>query len=295
MRRPLRALGAITALWLGVSCLEPSSPLQPIFSLTPVVLPFPSIAAHDTMRDTLGQIKPLRVFGFTAKGDTVDTTLYTVSFLAIDSTHQLTIYDPAGLARGDTNSPLAKVIATVTLKSNGHSLQTLQVPLPVVPRPASARRDTDFTFVWKPPSFATDSNNSGLLSPPLNVTVFASTTDTVVPSWLVSYKIVYSPPSANGKPTVVLYDPSGHDSTVSVTSTSGVAGRQLRIRPSAFASASTPDSVVVAVRVQFRGSALTIAPSDTFVVKLQENLLSTSIDAYPRRNLRGILSKNRSS
>jgi len=283
-RRPLRVLVAFGTLWIVVACLEPSSPIQPIFSLTSVVLPFPSIAVHDSLRDTLGQVKPLRVFGFNAKGDTVDTTLYTVSFLAIDTTHQLIVNNATGFARGDTTSPLAKVVGTVTLNSNGKSIQTLQVPLPIVPPPDTAVRDSNFSFTWTPPSVATDSNSSGLLSPALNVTVFDSIRQPV-PSWVVSYKIVYSPPSTSiGQPTVVLYDPSGHDSTVSVTSTSGVASRQLRIRPGAFVSASRPDSVKVMVRVQFHGNPLPVLTDDTFVIQLNENLISTSINAYPRRN-----------
>lgn len=283
MRRPVRVLVAAGALWTAVACLEPSSPIQPIFSLTAVLLPFPSIAVHDSLRDTLGQAKPLRVVGFNAKGDTVDTTLYTVSFLAIDTTNQLIVNDATGFARGDTLSPLAKVTATVTLKRNNKSIQTLQVPLPIVPKPDTAVRDTNFTFNWTAPAVPTDTNNSGLISSPLNVTVYASTRDTVVPSWVVSYKIIYRPPSANGQPTVVLYNPSGRDSTVAVTSTSGVASRQLRIRPSAFVSASQPDSVMVTVTVQYHGNPLPVLADDTFVIQLRENLISTSINAYPRR------------
>ena len=283
MRRPLQALALFGTLWIGFACLEPVSPIEPIFSLTSVLLPFPSIAQHDSMRDTSGQVKPLRVIGFNAKGDTVDTTLYTVTFLAIDSTHQLQVNGSTGFAAGDTNSPFAKVVGTVTLKSNNHSIQTLAVNLPVVPKPDTAVRDTNFTFVWKPPTVATDSTSSGLISPPLNVTVYASTRDTTVLGWVVIYKIVYAPPSANGQPTVVLYDPSGHDSTESVTSTSGVAGRSLRLRPGAFVSASRPDSVKVLVRVLYHGNPLPVLADDTFVIQLQENLLSTSINAYPRR------------
>ena len=290
MRRPLRALALFGTLWIGFACLEPVSPIEPIFSLTSVLLPFPSIAQHDSMRDTSGQAKPLRVIGFNAKGDTVDTTLYTVTFLAIDSTNQLVVNGATGFARGDTNSPFAKVVGTVTLKSNSHSIQTLAVNLPVVPKPDTAVRDTNSSFVWTPPSVASDSTSSGLISPPLNVTVYASTRDTAVLGWVVIYKIVYEPPAAvNGDSTVVLYDPSGHDSTVSVTNTSGVAGRSLRIRPGAFQSASTPDSVKVLVRVLYHGNPLPVVLSSgdtsaTFVIKLQENLLSTSIHAYPRRN-----------
>jgi len=300
MRRPLRVLALFASLWVGFACLEPVSPIQPIFSLTSVLLPFPSIAQHDTLRDTSGVVKPLRVIGFNAKGDTVDTTLYTVTFLAIDSTHQLEVDGTTGFARGDTNSPFAKVVGTVTLKSNNHSIQTLAVNLPVVPVPTTAVRDTNFSFVWTPPTVATDSTSSGLISPALNVTVYASTRDTTVLGWVVSYQIVHAPPSADSQPTVVLYDPSGHDSTVSVTSTSGVASRQLRIRPGAFVSASTPDSVLVTVTVKYHGNPLPVLvttgdTSATFVIRLQENLLSTSIDAYPRRNLRRILRKNRSS
>jgi len=36
--------------------------------------------------------------------------------------------------------------------------------------------------------------------------------------------------------------------------------------------------------VQFHGNPLPVLTDDTFVIQLNENLISTSINAYPRRN-----------
>src|SRR6185503_16619414 len=79
-RRPARASSAVNrlrpalvvfvALWLGVSCLDISSPVTGIAAITPIIAPTPSVVTGDTLRDTLGRVDSLRVFAFAPNGDT---------------------------------------------------------------------------------------------------------------------------------------------------------------------------------------------------------------------------------
>ena len=90
----------------------------------------------------------------------------------------------------------------------------------------------------------------------------------------MSYQIVRMPAGKNsGEPTVRILDRTGNDSTIAVTSSSGIASRQLRIRLSAIPDSlrfgTTTDTVVVRVRVLYQGQPLPIAPSDSFRLVLR--------------------------
>jgi hypothetical protein len=272
-RRALGALGSILTLWVAVACLDISSPVTGIASITSVILPTPSVVVNDTLRDTLGQAQPLRVYAFAPNGDTVKDAV--VRFFAIDATHKLRVVDSiTGFVVGDSLSPSASVVARVTPAEGKGVIQTQPVRLPVVPMPASATRSNDTTFSFDPSLALSDTLATTLLSPPLTVKVYGNTTDTIIQSYVVSYKVVRAPISKfPGEPTVVVFDRSGNDSTVAITDGSGLASRQLRIRlhsiPDALKNPGASDVVVVQVRVLYRGVALPVTPTDSFTVTLR--------------------------
>jgi hypothetical protein len=76
-----------------------------------------------------------------------------------------------------------------------------------------------------------------------------------------------------GEPTVRIIVKTGNDSTIAITSSSGVASRQLRVRlaaiPQDLLLGSTTDTVVVQVRVLYHGQPLTVTPSDSFKLVLR--------------------------
>jgi hypothetical protein len=299
IRRPLAACAAVVALWIAVACLDVSSPVTGIASITTVLLPTPSIVVGDTMRDINGKVAPLTVQAFAPNGDIVTNVV--VSFTAIDTSYNLHIdnIDNSGFARSDSQfpSPLAKVVAQVMPANGKGVLQTLQVLVPIVPKPVSGIRSNDTTFVFQPFLAPTDTLNANLLSPPLSVTLYGATADTTIQSYIVSYQIVQAPDSNGNGPSVVFYNPSGNDSSIAVTNTSGIASRQLRIRPGAladsvFRAGGVTDTIIVSVHVLYLGKPLPITKDSLFIIPVRANLLATSIDAYPSRGLRGILSNH---
>jgi hypothetical protein len=274
MRRPLAVLATVSALWLLVACLDVSSPVSGILAITPVLLPTPSVVVGDVSRDTTGAPAPLRVMAFGPHGDTLKDTDINVVFIAIDSTQQLTVDSLTGLAHGGSMpSSLARVVARVTPINGKGVIQTLSVPLPVVPKPDSATKDTDFTFTFDPG--VTDTLSTALVSPAMNVTV-KGTADTTIQSYVVSYQIVRTPTSKDGKPTVVIYDRSGNDSTVAVTGSGGIASRQLRVRVASVSDSLrlglVAETVVVKVHVRYQDKFLPVTPLDSFVIVLRGKL-----------------------
>ena len=277
MRKPVAIISAATAIWLAVACLDISSPAGNILAISSVLLPSPSVVVGDDLRDTTGDVAKLQVVAFGAHGDTIRDAV--VRFFAIDDKQSLHVDSITGVAWADDSlSAGAKVVARVTPANGSGILQTTQVALPVVPKPDSATRGNDTTFLFSVLSngtAVTDSFAVSLLSPPLSVTVHGEN-NTVVPSYLVSYEIVDRPESNGSGPTVVLFDRSGNDSTVAITDVSGVASRQLRVRPSALKdtrliTGAATDTVVVQVRVRYHGNDLPISANGTFIITIRGN------------------------
>ena len=268
--RSLATVAAVGTAWLAVACLDISSPVTGISSITSVLLPTPSVVVKDCLRDTTGDVKPLAVYAFASNGDTVRDVV--IRYFAIDTSKKLRVDSITGVACGDSLSPLAKVVARVTPATGKGVLQTLQVPLPVVPTPVGATKsDALIDFPFDPTTI--DTLASGVLSPSLDVKVVGNA-DTTIQSYVVSYQIVRSPTAkVTGDSTVRILDRTGNDSTIAITSASGLASRQLRVRLSAIPDVlrlpPATDTVVVRVRVLFQGKALPVTPSDSFKLVLK--------------------------
>jgi len=266
-RRAALAIAAFLVVWGGVACLDISSPVTGIVSITTVLAPIPSVSVGDSSRDTLGEIQPLRVYAFGPNGDTIRDAR--VVFFALDTTKKLHIDSLTGIAHGDSLSPNAAVSARVTPASGKGSLQTPVVPYPVVPVPVSAAKDSDVTlFAFNPT--VQDTLSSELLSPPLSVTVKGSG-NTVVQKYLVSFEIIRSPHSKNGQPTVILSDDASKLSSVDTTDASGHGSRRLRVRRTALDDnvlLGATDTAVVRVHLYYRG-ALPVTPADSFIVPIR--------------------------
>jgi hypothetical protein len=271
-RRAAGPLAALVALWIAAACLDITSNVPAIASITPVILPFPSVVFGDSSRDTSGAFAPLKIVAFAPNGDTLRDII--VKFFAADSsTGGLVVDSLTGMAFGKSLSGSAGVVAQVRQANGvGGFIQTNVVAFPVVPIPDSGTRSADTTFTFLGSVAATDTLNTGLLSPPLTVTVHAGG-DTLVQKYVVEYEIVKEPaprPGASG-PTVVLRG-NGADSVVAVTSATGQASLQLRVRPSAIPqdvqAGQKTDTVLVRVRVRYQATSLLISPSDVFTIPI---------------------------
>jgi hypothetical protein len=267
-RRATFSIGIFLVVWGGFACLDVSSPVTGIASITTVLAPIPSVAVGDSSRDTLGALDSLRVYAFAPNGDTVRDVR--VVFFALDTTKKLHIDSLTGIARGDSLSPNAAVSARVTPANGKGSLQTPVVPYPVVPVPVSATKDSDITL-FSYNATVQDTLSSELLSPPLSVTVHGAG-GAVVQRYLASFEIIRSPHSRSGEPTVILSDDTSKPTSVDTTDAAGHGSRRLRVRRGALDDnvnlGVATDTAVVRVHVWYRGS-LPITPADSFIVPIR--------------------------
>lgn len=273
LSRSLVVLAGAAAAWIGVACLDVSSPISGIASISRIIVPTPSVVEHDSLRDTLGQAKPLQVYAFAANGDTVRDAL--VRFFVIDATHNLHVDSATGIVTGDSLAPNAAVFARVTPGNGKGSLDTPPDTIPVVPVPDSAVRDTNFVFTFDP--LQSDTNSSALLSAPFGVAVRGHSevsADTPVPRYLVGFELRRIPtPKSNdvGKTVVLTSALSTSDSSYAITDASGHATLRLRIRLRAIPAALLTggvDTAVVKFHVRYKAE-LKIVPSDSIIITIQ--------------------------
>lgn len=260
-RPPLRPLLRLTSAGIAVlvigaagACLDISSPVKGIASISQVLSPAPSVVVGDSLRDTTGAARPLRVAVLAANGDTVRDA--TVRFFALDTSGKLHVDSVTGHAYGTGLSPLARVVAVVTSPTGAGSLHTSNLPLPVVPVPDNVGADSlphDFT----PLPTTADTMDAGLRSPALSVVV-KSASGEAVPFYLVSFQISSPLRSRNGDPAVVLTDATGRESRVDTTDAGGHGSRVLRLRL-ASADAGT-ETVEVRAHVRYKGAEVTGSP-----------------------------------
>lgn len=264
-RRPLLSLALAAAVWGALSCLDISSPVTGIGSISPVLSPSPSVVVGDTARDSTGAAVPLRVVAFAPNGDTVRDA--NVELFVLDTTGGLVV-TPAGLAYGNKISPAAKVVARVTPAHGSGALQTDTFPLPVVPVPQqlTATTTTD-TLKFNVKSTDTLTGNN---SAPLSVLLHGPDT-TVVRSYVIQYAFDSAsvPAGRDGQPLVLLVDDAGHPSMIDTTDLSGNASRRLRLRIVALTAEvlSGTDSVIVYASATYRGQPVEGSPL-RFVVYL---------------------------
>ena len=207
-------------------------------------LPFPSIVANDSLRDSLGVARPLRGSVFNIEGDVLSSIAVTFrtpdSGAVVDST---TGYIVADTAR---STPLRVIAVAGTLQSAPDTLY-------IVPAP-----DTVIADVTTDSLLYSLTDTTANLSNPLTLQLMhrVPASDRLpVRSYLVSYQITY--PSDPLLAQLVTRD-GARKSTVDTTDATGTSQRRIRLRPLSLTSVN--DSVVVIATVRYRGTTVAGAP-----------------------------------
>jgi hypothetical protein len=271
--RPLVALAAAGALWAVVACLDISSPVSGILSITPIIVPTPSVVTGDSLRDTAGNVMPLQVIAFGANGDTVKDAV--VRFFVVDTTHQLHVDSVRGVVWGDTLTSNGAVFARVTPAKGKGSLVTPLDTIPIIPVPVSAAADTNFVFAFD--ATATDTNAVSSISSPFGVTVRGNG-GVAIQKYVVGFELVRAPiPKANDVgPTLLLISSlSTNDSTYAVTDATGHATLRLRLRLSATPrtlNAGGTDTAIVRFHVQYKGTPLQFTTPDSIIITIRAKI-----------------------
>jgi len=260
---PVARRGALVLLsaLIAAACTQVTGDAGHVASLQFDRLPYPSIVAGDSLRDSLGVPVPLRAIAMNGSGAEIADA--EVQYIALDT--GVTI-GTGGFITAQRRS------GTVRLIASAGNIQTLTSPgttLTVTRRPDSvffsgAARDT----VDYDPVGSVTVNTSADLGAKV-VTRDTTGGETVSQGWLVSYQAFFRgaaiPP---GDTSVVFLLGDGNQRTgLDTTASNGVASRRIRVRPIGITQSAT-DSVVVIATVRHRGAAVRGSPL-RFVILLR--------------------------
>lgn len=207
-------------------------------------LPFPSIVANDSLRDSLGVARPLRGSVYNIEGNALPSIA--VSFRTPDAgahVDSATGYIVADTAR---STPLRVIAVAGTLQSAPDTLY-------IVPSP-----DTVITTSTSDSLLYSLTDTTANVSNPFSLTLghrVPVSTPLPVRAYLVSYQITY--PSDTALAKLVTRD-GARVSSVDTTDATGTSQRRVRLRPLSLKSVT--DSVVVIATVRYRGAPVAGSP-----------------------------------
>jgi hypothetical protein len=232
-------IALMTLSAVALACTDIPTGNDKILSFSVNQLPSPSVVLGDSLRDSLGVVRPITITAFDFQGDTAVPPK--IRFLA--GTRGIKVDSVTGVVTGDSVQTAAKIVVIVG------SIQA-PVTLGVALRPdtivASNGRDslayslTDTTL-----------NVSNALGVKL---LHGKTTDSAVVGWRVSFRIV-SPP---GTVAQLLNDQNTVGSTADTTDASGLASRRIKLNVAQLTAAT--DSVVLLAAATYRGAAVRGSP-----------------------------------
>lgn len=219
-RLMLGALVLASATALAVACGDVPTLENGIAYYTPVQLPLPAVALGDTLRDSLGVARPLRIQAFTR--DSQEVTGLSVFFLPTTLPSLVKIDSVTGyVVANDTATGTVQIVGRI-----GERLQTSVTSLLVVPEPATiARADAPNDSVALPV----------LKDLPVTVTGTYKGASTTINGIIVRYRIDSLVPATLPSGSAILVNDSAlplrPDSTIAVDTTSavGTATRKLLV------------------------------------------------------------------
>ncbi len=211
-------MAVVVAALLG--CLDISTDPDAPFAVDFDSIPWPSLLAGDTMRDSLGLVKPIRVTAYNSDGDAIDGV--GTAWFVLDTGATV---DVDGILTTTRRDGSVRIIGSVA------GLHSPQRTVRIARRPDTllTTQDTNVAFTYALPDAPSN------LTPTL--TVRLQTTDTVgglgpgVQGWIVRWRAVHEGDTLDPKDTslVTLQTSGGARSGTDTTQTDGGSTRRLRI------------------------------------------------------------------
>lgn len=247
LQRGLRgSFAGLIAAGIGATaaCSDINTDPKVVASIALDSIAAPSIIAGDTLRDSLGVVRPLHATAYNLQG----TALTGVSIRFRSPDRRVTVDSITGIVTADSIRP-----TPVRVLAQAGGLQTALDSLYVIPSP-------DSVVVTNPRDSLVYSvrDTTPVVSNALSVRVVHLTTPTTldaVQHYLVSYSISYP---ADTLLVQLVGDDAARRSRIDTTDTDGSAGRRIRLRPIRIMSQT--DSVVVAATVRYRGLPIAGSP-----------------------------------
>lgn len=234
----------VATAMVAAACIDLSTDPDEIVAIEFTDLPWPSVVAGDTLRDSSGAVAPLVATLFDGDGDVVTGP---VEFLP----QQTSVHIVAGdrLVADDTATGTVGILASTT------GIQSVVRQLEIVDAPDSvATVGTIVPLAWVVPD-----DPQVNVSQPLGVRVLSASGDGVR-SWVVRFQLEAGGRQIPESDTTQIYlvAENGRPSYADTTDQSGTASRRLRLRVAP--GLVPPDSAVVTVSAAYKGIALKGSP-----------------------------------
>lgn len=257
-RAPVWVAAAIIVAAAVGACSGASTAPDGIVALAFDTLPYPSVIAGDTMRDSLGHAAPLRAVAYNASGAIIANPA--VRYLALDT--GVDINAQGYLVATTRTSGTVRVVATAS------ALQSLAKTVTVTRAPSAfaASGATVDTVRYVLPDAAAN------VSPTMTVKLTRDSAGTAVgvPGFLVTWALTFRGQTIPKSDTTIasIWDDAGsrRASLVDTTGSDGTASRVLRIRANNLPTSA--DSFVVSASTKYRGAAVAGSPL-TFVIQFR--------------------------
>lgn len=228
----------------AVACAEINTDPKVVASIAMDTLPYPSIVANDSLRDSLGIARPLRGTVYNIEGTPLASI--PIRFRTPDS--GATVDSVRGYVVADTARA-----TPVRLIAAAGSLQAAPDTVYIVPAP-----DTVIAINATDSLLYSIRDTTANLSSPLQLQLLHRvpvSQPLPVRSYLVSYRITY--PTDTLLAQLVTRD-GARRSTVDTTTADGTSARRIRLRT--LSLKSIDDSVIVIATVRYRGVPVAGAP-----------------------------------
>ena len=251
-RAPWWVAAAFVAAAAAGSCTNVGTAPNVIVALAFDTLPYPSVVAGDTLRDSLGRAAPLHALAYNSDGALIANPA--LQYLALDSGVDI---DARGylVATTLTGGSVRVVAAAASLQSLTKTVIVTRAPSHL----AVSANGVD-TVKYILPDSAVN------VSPALTVKLTRDSSGVAVgvPGFLVSWQVTFQGVArATNDSIASLWDDARHTSALDTTSADGTAARSLRIWSTKL-PAST-DSFVVSATTRYRGLPVAGSPA-TFVI-----------------------------
>jgi hypothetical protein len=237
--------GALVAATIVVAaCIDLSTDPDEIVAIEFVDLPWPSVVAGDTLRDSSGAVAPLVARLFDGDGDVVPGP---VEFITQETSIHVVLGDR--LVADDTATGKAGIFASTT------GVQSIVRQIEIVAAPDSIAADgTIVPLDWVVPD-----DPQLNVSQPLGVRVYTAA-GAGVRSWVIRFQLEAGGRQIPESDTTQIYlvADNGRPSYADTTDLSGKASRRLRLR--VVPGLVPPDSAVITVSAAYRGIPLTGSP-----------------------------------
>jgi hypothetical protein len=236
------AAAAVAAAAAG-ACSDVGTAPNAIVSLAFDTLPYPSVVANDTLRDSLGHAARLHALAYNADGNLIASPA--LQYIALDTG---VIIDAQGYLVATTRtSGSVRVVAVAS------ALQSLTKTVVVTRAPTllAASDSTSQTIVYVPPD--KPSNKTAALTVKLSGDSAGQAVGAL--GHLVSWQVFYQ--GARDTLHTSVWDDAGHVGVLDTTAANGQASRVLRIRTDGLPAA---DSFFVFASAKWRGVPVAGSP-----------------------------------